>query len=323
MGIPFSTSDLRGSRLGPAGRHDPPPRIRPSTRSAPLGAVSAVAPGSVASAIPLEALRGGLLDEALAIVRDRRGVDFGGYRRATIERRLLNRILCARVPSAAAYLARLRASDGETDRLIATLTVKVSRFFRNAPVFEALRDLVRTDLRERFGGPGLRVWSAGCGNGEEAYTLAMVLGDTPGEVWGTDVDASALAEASAGRYPEEALRELPAALGEAGLERAGPATVRVRDHVRRRVRFMRHDLAGADAPPEGARFHLVCCRNVVIYFEPAVQRRAMQLVVDGLAPGGVLCLGEAEWEGDLAWALEPIDRRRKLYRRRGPEAARR
>jgi len=260
-----------------------------------------------------------VLDEALAIVRDRRGVDFRGYRRATIERRLLNRILSSRAPSATAYLDELRARDAETDRLIATLTVKVSRFFRNAPVFEALRDLVQTDLRERFAGQPLRVWSAGCGNGEEAYTLAMLLGTTPGEVWGTDIDASALAEASAGCYPGEAVRELPVTLADDFLERTGPGTVTVRDHLRRRVRFLRHDLAGAATPPEGGVFHLVCCRNVVIYFDPVIQRRIMQLVVGSLAPGGVLCLGEAEWEGELAWALEPLDRRRKLYRRRSPE----
>lgn len=262
------------------------------------------------------ALPGAVLDEALAIVRDRRGVDFRGYRRATLERRLLNRIVSSRAPSAAAYLAGLHASDSEPDRLIATLTVKVSRFFRNAPVFEALRDLLEADRRERFAGQALRVWSAGCGNGEEAYTLAMLLGAAPGEVWATDVDTSALAEAAAGCYPEDALQELPDALAAEFLERTAAGAVRVRDPLRRRVRFLRHDLAAAATPPAGEVFHLVCCRNVVIYFEPALQRRAMRLLVDSLAPGGVLCLGEAEWEGDLAWALEPIDRRRKLYRRR-------
>lgn len=317
--------DTRALPRGATGLHDALPRRGPGTHAVYVRASAAPLParGSTASetsALQPGALRGGMLDEALDIVRNRRGVDFRGYRRATIERRLLNRILSSRAPSPAAYLAGLRASDGETDRLIATLTVKVSRFFRNAPVFEALRDLVQNDLRERFAGQALRVWSAGCGNGEEAYTLAMVLGATPGEVWGTDIDGSALAGAAAGCYPEEALRELPPALADEFLERTEPGTVTVRDHLRRRVRFLRHDLAGAATPPPGPGFHVVCCRNVVIYFDLAVQRRAMQLVVDSLAPGGVLCLGEAEWEGDLAWALEPIDRRRKLYRRRGPEA---
>lgn len=312
---------LRGATVS----HGTPPRA-PGSRSARRGGPAHPAQGardataSGTSAIQLGALRGGVLDEALAVVLERRGVDFRGYRRPTIERRLLNRILSSRAPSATAYLAGLRADDRETDRLIATLTVKVSRFFRNAPVFEALGDLVQGDLRRRFGGEPLRVWSAGCGCGEEAYSLAMVLGDAPGDVCGTDVDTAALAEAAAGRYPGSALRELPAALADAFLERTGPETVTVRTQLRQRVRFLRHDLAAAVGPPGGAVFHLVCCRNVVIYFDPELQRRAMQLLVDSLAPGGVLCLGEAEWEGELAWALEPIDRRRKLYRRRALEA---
>ena len=262
-----------------------------------------------------EDIRGEVLTEVLAIVRNRRGIDFSGYRRATIERRLLNRMVAARAASAAEYLHGLRASDGETDRLIATLTVKVSRFFRNAAVFDTLRDVVLPDLRTRFPGEALRLWSAGCGQGEEAYTLAMLLGDTRGDVLGTDVDGSALAAAAGGRYPDRALHELPAALVAAFVEGAGPGTVAVRDAVRRRVRFAFHDLAAAERPPAGGPFHLVCCRNVVIYFDPVLQRRAMRLLVDSLRPGGVLCLGEAEWEADLAGVLEPIDRRRKLYRR--------
>jgi chemotaxis methyl-accepting protein methylase len=260
-----------------------------------------------------------VLDEVLAIVRSRRGIDFRGYRRDTIERRLLNRMVAARAASPAEYLHGLRASDGETDRLIATLTVKVSRFFRNAAVFDTLRDVVLPDLRARFPHEALRLWSAGCGEGEEAYSLAMLLADTPGDVLGTDIDGSALAAAAAGRYPERTLQELPPVLAAQCTEPAGSGTVAVRDPVRRRVHFAFHDLVAAEEPPGGRPFHLVCCRNVIIYFDPASQHRAMHRLVDGLRPGGVLCLGEAEWEGDFAGVLEPLDRHRKLYRRRAAD----
>lgn len=317
----------RATARTPAARHGPPasasttPAARtPLDGGPPDGGAFSGAPGRT-DGIDLDAIRGGVLDDVLAVVRDRRGVDFRRYRRSTIERRLLNRILSARAPSATAYLDSLRDSDGEVDRLIGCLTVKVSRFYRNAPVFDALSALLRTDLRARFAGQPLRLWSAGCGYGEEAYTLAMLLGDTPGEVWATDIDASALATAGDGRYPEAALRELPAALGKEFLMPAGPGAVTVRDHLRPRVRFVRHDLDAAAAPPDGAPFHLVCCRNVVIYFQPALQRRALRLLAESLLPGGVLCLGEAEWEGDLVGMLEPVDRRRKLYRRAATEPA--
>lgn len=327
MSNPVTTGEDRGTARAPALRRHassasagsrPPPRA-PLDGGTLGGGGSAGARGE-SRAVDLDSIRG-VLDEVLALVRDRRGVDFRGYRRSTIERRLLNRILSARAASAGAYLCRLRDDDGETDRLIACLTVKVSRFFRNAAVFDALWALLRTDLRARFAGQPLRLWSAGCGHGEEAFTLAMLLGDAPGEVWGTDIDTSALATAADARYGDEALRELPAALATQCLAPAGRGAVTVRDHLRRRVRFVRHDLAAATAPPDGAPFHLVCCRNVVIYFQPALQRRALRLIAQSVVPGGVLCLGEAEWEGGLAGMLEPIDRRRKLYRRAGAEPA--
>ena len=110
-------------------------------------------------------------------------------------------------------------------------------------------------------------------------------------------------------------------LGTEFLMPAGPGAVTVREHLRRRVRFGRHDLDAAAGPPDGAPFHLVCCRNVVIYFQPALQRRALRLLAESLLPGGVLCLGEAEWEGELAGMLEPVDRRRKLYRRAATKPA--
>jgi chemotaxis protein methyltransferase CheR len=211
------------------------------------------------------------------------------------------------------YLSLLRESELETERLIAGLTIKVSRFYRNAAVFDFLAAEIVPALRRRFHQP-LRVWSAGCARGEEAYTLAMLLSDDDAQVRATDLDEAALVAGRSGRYEPAALAEAPEAFA-AALLQGGGQSVEVPELLRRRVEFIRHDLGAADQPPDGAPFHLICCRNVLIYFSRPLQQRVMRLLVRSLAPGGVLCLGEAEWPVDESESFEAIDKRRKLFRR--------
>lgn len=252
-----------------------------------------------------------ILDEVVACIRARHGVDFAGYRRGTILRRLAFRMVRVGARTGEAYLATLRQHPDEAARLIEQLTVKVSRFYRNAPMF----DLVRRLLGELPGADApLRLWSAGCGHGEEAYTLAMLLDDRPGEICGTDVDDAALAAARQGTYAAPAIVELPEPLAQRWLERCSPATVRVRDALRARVRFVRHDLTAAGVAPT-APYHLVCCRNVLIYLTPPTQQRVLDKLVMSLVPGGLLCLGEAEWIPQPLPGLALVDRKLRIFRR--------
>jgi chemotaxis methyl-accepting protein methylase len=252
-----------------------------------------------------------ILDDVLACVRTTHGIDFGGYRRGTLLRRLAFRMARVGVRTADEYLRALRDQPDEAARLVEQLTVKVSRFYRTAPMFDALGRLL--DDLPTAGAP-LRLWSAGCGHGEEAYTLAMLLADRPGEVWGTDVDAAALAVARQGVYASQAVAELPQALARRWLLIDGAATVRVRDELRERVRFLHHDLTSAGVVPAVA-YHVVCCRNVLIYLNPAVQQRLIDVLVRGLAPGGLLCLGEAEWIASPLPGLTVVDRKLRIFRR--------
>ena len=257
-----------------------------------------------------------ILDEILSIVRTRRGLDFAGYRRGTLERRLANRLLAAGEPDARRYLDRLRASDDEIDRLIEVLTIKVSRFYRNAEVFDALRDTLLPELAARFAPARLRAWSAGCGRGEEAYTLAMLLDEADGTVDATDIDEAALTAARSGRYAPDAFAELPPALLRFVRTPPEEPAWSVVPALQRRVHFAHHDLGGAGRAPGGQRYHLVCCRNVLIYFDASLQGHANRLLIDSLVPGGLLCLGEAEWLTEYAAQIEPVDRKLKVFRRR-------
>jgi chemotaxis methyl-accepting protein methylase len=266
-----------------------------------------------------------VLDAVLAHVRRARGVDFSGYRPATVLRRLRNRMIAVNEPTVAAYLARLARDEEESAALVSGVTLKVSRFFRCAHVFDALA----RELGARLARPperALSIWSAGVGRGEEPYGLAALLDELRAPpaagVLATDVDPRALSAVVLGRYPAAALVEVPLARRARHLrpvQGAHGACWEVRPSLRRRVRCARHDLTAGEAPP-GGPFDVVTCRNVLIYLRPEVQGRVQRLLRDATAPGGLLCLGEAEWLApEVAADFEIVDRRAHLFARRGRE----
>jgi chemotaxis methyl-accepting protein methylase len=283
-----------------------------------------VPPDPAPRAPPIVPEEGAALDAVLAHVRRAHGVDFTGYRPATVLRRLRNRMIAVNEPSVAAYLSRLARDEDESAALVSGVTLKVSRFFRCAHVFDALaRELERRLARRPS--RALAIWSAGVGRGEEPYGLAALLdelGAAPAAgVLATDVDPRALTAVVLGRYPAAALVEVPAARRARHLRAVGArgACWEVRPSLRRRVRCARHDLTAGEAPP-GGPFDLVSCRNVLIYLRPEVQGRVQRLLRDATAPGGLLCLGEAEWLApEVAPDFEIVDRRAHLFARRGGE----
>ncbi len=283
--------------------------------------------GSIA---PVEGETQGL-DAILAAIHELRGVDFRRYRRGTIERRTRGRMLLAHSASYPEYLDRLHTQPDEVDRLIEYLTIKVSRFFRDRSAFEMLRTLALPDLAARHPHRPLRLWSAGCGNGEESYSLAMLLADAHLEgplaesrVCGSDVDPRALRNAGTGVYAPEAVADLtPEQILTHFTVESGRTghLYRVRDSLRARVSHLRHDLAAPFPEAEGAPFDLVCCRNVLIYFDRDLRDYTQKVLRDSLVPGGYLCLGESEW---LMPALQPsfrvVDRKVRLFQRVAAEA---
>jgi len=190
------------------------------------------------------------------------------------------------------------AADPQTgpplmERLIDEITVHESSFLRDPDQLDVI-DWRR--LRERAAG-NIRIWSAGCAGGEEAYTLAILATEAfaPVDVLGTDISRSALAVAAAGRYGERAVRGLGPALRRHYLDRWPDGTSMVGDELRGLVRFQRHNLAHDPIPPRGeAGFDLIVCRNVLIYLAAPVVERVTRLLGRALRPGGLLVLGAAD-----------------------------
>jgi chemotaxis methyl-accepting protein methylase len=244
-------------------------------------------------------------------------MDFTRYRVATVQRRIANRMISVGADSFEDYLTLLRDSQDEAALLLNRVSIKVSRFYRNKASFDLLRTRVLPDLARRVA--PLRVWSAGCGCGEEPYSLAMLLEDAGvrGTIEATDIDPAALEAAQGGVYAAESSAELPAELAARYLVpvfSGRRALVAVARALRERVSFAAHDLLSGTVPG-GGRFDLVSCRNVLIYLQADVREQVLATLRRAVRPGGYLFLGEAEWPSDaLGASLESLGHSARLFR---------
>ncbi|MGH7629069.1 MAG: CheR family methyltransferase [Gemmatimonadales bacterium] len=250
------------------------------------------------------------------------GLSLDAYKDKCLRRRIAVRMRACGVHTYAEYQAVLARTPGEYEHLKDALTINVTRFFRNAETWERLAADYLPGLLARVPGV-IRVWSAGCSSGEEAYGIAILVaaaaaaaGDPRGpervQVEATDIDKRSLERAAEARYRAEALAETPADVLARYFEPDADGW-RVAAGVRRRVRVRRHDL-GREAPP--GTFHLIVCRNVVIYFERPTQERVFEAFVEALLPDGLLVLGKVETLfGPARERLQLADPRERIYRR--------
>lgn len=234
---------------------------------------------------------------------DQRAIDFSAYKPGTLRRRINLRLLRTGTPDYGAYRQYLAEQPAEIDLLLDALTITVSHFFRNPLVFEILRKLVLPDLIEFAPPGGLRIWCAGCARGEEAYSVAILVHEIcsreapelPVCILATDIDKPAMAFAAQGRYQVESLAEVR----KQHLDRyfvVDRDAYRISDDIRSMVTFSRHDITTCRPPREGifSDYHLVLCRNTLIYFNRVLGERVTTSLAKILIPGGCLLLGEAE-----------------------------
>lgn len=263
------------------------------------------------------------LAEILALVQARTGQDFHWYRPAMLLRRLRRRMGLNRLGEVSAYLDLLRESSEELNALVKDFLISITEFFREPEAWQVLEEEVIPDLiRDRATGEaGVRVWTPGCATGEESYSIAMVLldqlgaaqGDARVNIFASDVDIEALSVARAGAYPEAICATVPAARMARYFEKTGEGYV-VCKALREVVAFAPQNLV---RDPPFAKLDLIICRNLLIYFEPAQQRRILELFHFALNPGGVLFLGKSESRGAQAELFEPVSRAHRIFRRIG------
>jgi two-component system CheB/CheR fusion protein len=260
------------------------------------------------------------LDALLEFVKESRGFDFTGYKRSSIERRVAKRMSEVGVERYEDYLDYLELHADEFTALFDTILINVTGFFRDSPVWEYMANEVVPQLvAARAPKAPLRIWSAGCASGEEAYTIAMlvarVVGDTAFgdrvKIYATDIDEAALDQARQGAYTPRRIEDVPHDALERFFERTDQRYV-FRKDLRRCVIFGRNDLV-QDAPI--SRIDLLVCRNTLMYFTAETQSQILRRFHFALDDAGFLMLGKSEMlltHGDL---FTPVELKWRVFRR--------
>jgi two-component system, chemotaxis family, CheB/CheR fusion protein len=239
------------------------------------------------------------LEVLLDYLRRSRGFDFTGYKRTSLSRRIQRRMQEVGADGYLGYLDLLEVDPDEFTQLFNTILLNVTGFFRDPPAWEYVNaEILPRLLAEKDDEEPIRIWSAGCASGEEAYTLAMITVETLGpdamrervKIYATDVDEEALTQARAARYGDKQVEGVPPELLERYFERNESGYVFSKE-LRRSVIFGRHDLL-QDAPI--SRIDLLVCRNTLMYLNSETQAHVLARFSFALREGGFLLLGKAE-----------------------------
>jgi len=264
-------------------------------------------------------------DVLLLMLKETRGFDFTGYKRSTLHRRIRRRMALLNLAAFGEYRDYLELQPDEFSLLFDSMLINVTSFFRDPLAWQALRDKVIPELLSAKSAKApIRVWSAGCATGEEAYTLAIVLAEALGpdqfrdrvKIYATDLDEDALQQARTATYEASALADIPERLRDVYFEPTGTKRAFRRD-LRRQVIFGRNDLT-RDAPI--SRVDLLAARNTLMYFNAETQANVIRRFHFALSYPGFLFLGKAEMLLNHSDRFAPVDLRKRLFRKASPAA---
>lgn len=246
--------------------------------------------------------------------------DFSPYKRTTVLRRIERRMAIHDVATLALYADLLENNDQEVDLLFKELLIGVTSFFRDPPVWQFLADVALPELLARRAPESkLRAWVVGCSTGEEAYSLAMVFAeviqnlphcrDLSLQIFASDVSPDAIDTARRGRYPTSIEADISADRL-AHFFTAHEGYYEINAEIRGMVLFAVHDVI---LDPPFTKLDLVFCRNMLIYFDAALQRRLLPLFHYSLRSGGVLLLGSSETVGPFANLFATLQSKLRFY----------
>lgn len=262
------------------------------------------------------------LSKIFVLLRECCGHDFSRYKRKTVARSIARRMALQQLDSLPALYRRLRSHPSEVHTLFRELLIGVTRFFRDADAYAALDTRVLPRLFEdRKQEEDIRVWVPGCGTGEEAYSIAMLLREHQAraarnvrvQVFATDINGDAIQRARAGRYPASVAGDV----GPERLERffvADGDSYAVNEQTRGMVLFAVQSII---RDPPFSRLDLLSCRNVLIYLDRVLQKQVMMGFHYALKPGGFLFLGSAESPDEFPHLFAPVERQQRLFAKTG------
>jgi two-component system CheB/CheR fusion protein len=259
------------------------------------------------------------LKDLLQEFAEQRNFDFRGYKKTTLERRFRRRMFQLNIATYAEYGKYIGQHPEEVNRLLNTILINVTEFFRDPPAWEILRhELLPPILKQINPGHSFRAWSAGCASGEEAYSIAILLSEYFGarirdydiKIYATDIDEEELNSARRGEYSQEAIRKIRPEWREKYFR--GKDQLRVNREIRRLVIFGKSNLA-QDAPI--SHVNLLVCRNLLIYFDSDLQKQILTRLHYALEPDGILFLGKSESQLANSQQFQRLNARWRIFRR--------
>jgi two-component system CheB/CheR fusion protein len=259
------------------------------------------------------------LNKIFILLRDHAGVDFTCYKQSTIKRRINRRMLLHKLDRLEDYLAYLQSSVAELGTLYYEMLIHVTEFFRESDGFEALKHKVITGLiAEREPDQPIRVWVPGCSTGEEAYSVAICLvecmdesqNNIPVQIFATDVDDGIIEKARTGIYPENISLNVSANRLHRFFNKV-QGGYQISKNIRDMCVFARQDIT---RDPPFSRLDIISCHNLLIYLQPVLQKKVLQIFHYALNPGGCLILGSSESIGGHADLFTLLDKKNRIYR---------
>lgn len=258
------------------------------------------------------------LSHIYTILKNASGIDFTYYKRSTILRRIERRMLVTHTSTLAEFARLLGDSPEEVSVLTREIFIGVTNFFRDPAFFEKLKyNAIYKIVEQAKENEPIRVWSAGCSTGEEAYSIAILFQEVMEElqvkrdvkIFATDVDSRALEQAGRGIYSENIIDDItPDRLARYFLKVGDQ--YQVSKELRRMIVFATHNMFSD--PPFG-KLDLICCRNVMIYFQPVMRRGLFAIFHQALKTGGILFLGKSETAGEYVNLFKPVCSTEKIY----------
>ncbi|MFA6506751.1 MAG: chemotaxis protein CheB [Treponemataceae bacterium] len=268
------------------------------------------------------------LKKVFVLLRAQTGHDFSQYKPSTINRRVERRMAVHQIETMNEYVQYLQQTPAEIKALFGDLLISVTSFFRDGEALKALEENVIPKLFQgKPAGGVIRVWSAGCATGEEAYSLVIMLTEYQEllkqsykiQFFATDIDTKAIVTARTGIYPANIAEDVsPERLDrfftpELDDAEKAPVAYRVKKHIRDMLVFSEQDVI---KDPPFSKMDLISCRNLMIYMGGDLQKRLIPLFHYALKPGGFLFLGTSETIGDFGDLFHVVDRKLKLYQRK-------
>ncbi len=260
------------------------------------------------------------IQKILSTVRRETGHDFSYYKKSTINRRVERRMTVHQLDNTEQYATYLSSNPKETKLLFKELLIEVTSFFRNQPAFESLKEVIRKYVMEtKADRDVMRVWVTACSTGEEAYSIGIVLREVIEEtgknlqvqIFGSDINEDAINLARAGEYPLAIADDInPKRLEKYFIKFEN--SYKLKKEVREMVIFAPHDVI---QDPPFLHLDLLSCRNLLIYFEPTLQRKVLEIFGAALNSNGILFLGESETINGYHDRFTAIDPKWKIYQR--------